>query len=111
MNYSIKLDAKIFILFNPDMMVMTFLLHWMLHSILAGTMLYTILAKNCLHPILAFSWGAYGRNQSGCEKAKNVGFLPFILGAVLTINIFVNLMKIPMCFKQLEASHIMSWES
>ena len=53
----------------------------------------------------------YGRNQSGCEKAKNVGFLPFILLVFLTIYIVVALMKITMCFKQLEASHIMSWDS
>ena len=48
------------------------------------------------------------RNHSGCEKAKNVGFLPFILWVFLTIYICVALMKINMCFKQLEANHIMS---
>ena len=53
----------------------------------------------------------YGRNQSQCEKAKNVGFLPFILLVLLTIYIFVALMKINMCFTKLEASHIMSWDS
>ena len=53
----------------------------------------------------------YGRNQSGCEKAKHVEFLPFILWVFLTIYIFIALMKITMCFKQLEASHIMSWDS
>ena len=53
----------------------------------------------------------YGRNQSGCEKAKNLVFLPFILWVFLTIYIFVALMKITMCFKQLGASHNMSWDS
>ena len=53
----------------------------------------------------------YGRNQSGCEKARNVGFLPFIIWAFLTIFIFVALMKLAMCFKQLQASHIMLWDS
>ena len=52
----------------------------------------------------------YGRNQSGCEKAKKLRFLPFILWVSLTIYIFVALMKISMCLKQLEASHIMSWD-
>ena len=42
---------------------------------------------------------------------KNVGFLPIILWVLLTIYIFVALMKIIMCFKQLEACHIMSWDS
>ena len=51
------------------------------------------------------------RNQSGCELAKNVGFLPFIRWVFLTNYIFVALMKITMCFKQLEASHIMPWDS
>ena len=51
----------------------------------------------------------YGRNPSGCEWAKNVDFLPFIL--LGTIYISVALMKITMCFKQVEASHIMSWDS
>ena len=53
----------------------------------------------------------YGRNQSGCKKAKHVEFLPFILWVFWTIYIFVALMKITMCFKQVEASHIMSWDS
>ena len=46
----------------------------------------------------------------GCEKANNVEFVPFILQVFLTINIFVALMKITMYFKQLETSHIMSWD-
>ena len=29
----------------------------------------------------------YGRNQSGCEKAKSLGFIPFILLVFLTIYI------------------------
>ena len=53
----------------------------------------------------------YGRNQSGCEKAKKVGFLPSILWVFLTIYICFALMKITMCFKHLEASHIMSCDS
>ena len=44
--------------------------------------------------------------QSGCEKAKNVGFLSFILWVFFTIYIFDALMKITMCFKQLEASKL-----
>ena len=48
----------------------------------------------------------YRRNQSGCEKANKMGFLPSILWVFL--NIFVALMKITMCFKQLEASHNIS---
>ena len=47
-----------------------------------------------LHLILTI----YGRNQSGCEKAKYVGFLPFILLVFLTIYIWIALMKITMCF-------------
>ena len=54
---------------------------------------------------------SYGRNQSGCKNAKEVGFLPSILWVFLTIYIFVALMKITMCFKQLEASNIMSCDS
>ena len=53
----------------------------------------------------------YGRNQSGCEKAKYVGFLPFILWVFLNIYVFVDLIKITTFFKQLEANHIMSWKS
>ena len=53
----------------------------------------------------------YGRNQSGCEKAKNLGFLPFLLWVFLTIYICVALTKITMRFKQLEVSHIMSLDS
>ena len=44
------------------------------------------------------------------EKTKHVGFLPFILWVFFTINICVALMKITKCLKQLEASHIMSWD-
>ena len=50
----------------------------------------------------------YGRNQSGCEKAKNLVFLPFILWVFLTNYISFALMKFTKCFKQLEVSHIMS---
>ena len=32
---------------------------------------------------------AYGRNQSGCEKAKKMGFLTSILWVFLTIYIFL----------------------
>ena len=68
-----------------------------------------ILSKdNSLTTFLNFT---YGRNQSGCEKAKKMGFLPFDLWVFLTIYIFVALMKITRCFKQLEASHIMSLDS
>ena len=35
----------------------------------------------------------YGRNQSGCEKAKNMGFLPFILWVLpyadVSISVFM----------------------
>ena len=37
--------------------------------------------------------------------------LSFILWVFLTIYIFDALMKINMCFNQLEAGHIMSWDS
>ena len=77
----------------------------------------TILKYPC-HILLHFKHDAiikkkntYGRKQSGCERAKNVGFLPFILWVFLTIYIFVALMKITMWLKQLEASHIMSYDS
>ena len=52
---------------------------------------------NCENRFCTFP---YGRNQSGCEKAKNVGFLPFILLVFLNIYICVGLMKVNMCFKQ-----------
>ena len=54
---------------------------------------------------------AYARNQSGCKNAKKVGFLPSLLWVFLTIYICVALMKLTMCFKQLKASHIISWDS
>ena len=53
----------------------------------------------------------YGRNQLGCEKAEKVGCLPSIHFFFFTIYIFVDLMKITMCFNQLEASHIISCDS
>ena len=53
----------------------------------------------------------YGSNQSGCGKAKKMGCLPSILLVFLTIYICFALMKITMCFKHLEASHIMSCDS
>ena len=56
-------------------------------------------------------WQIYGRNQSGCEKDKKMGFLPSILWVFLTIYISFALMKITMCFKHLEESHIMSCDS
>jgi len=40
-----------------------------------------------------------------------MGFLPSILLVFLTIYIFFALMKITMCFKHLEASHIMSCDT
>ena len=49
----------------------------------------------------------FGSNQSGYEKAKDLGFLPFILWIFLTIYNLFALMKITICFKQLEVSHIM----
>ena len=53
----------------------------------------------------------FGRNQSGCEKAKKVGFLPFIIWVFLTNYIFFALIEFTMCFKHLEASHIMSFDT
>ena len=53
----------------------------------------------------------YGRKQSGCEKAKKVEFLVSVLWVFLTIYIVFALLKINMCFKHLEASHIMSCDS
>ena len=60
--------------------------------------------QNSYHKIISLNC-IYGRNQSGCKKAKKVGLLPFVLWLFLTIFIFVDLMKITMCFKQLEASN------
>ena len=45
------------------------------------------------------------------KRLNKFKFLPFILWGFLTIYICVALMKISMCLKQLEASHIMSWDS
>ena len=45
------------------------------------------------------------------KTQKKKGFLPSLLWVILTIYIFVALMKLTMCFKQLEASHIMSCHS
>ena len=54
---------------------------------------------------------AYGRNQSGCEKAKKSGnFTLYTLG-FLTIYILFALMKMTICFKHLEVSNIISCDS
>ena len=53
----------------------------------------------------------YGRNQSGCEKAKKVGFVASKLWVFLTMYIVFAWLKIDMCFKHLEVSHIMSFDS
>ena len=53
----------------------------------------------------------YGKNQSGYEKAKKLGFLFSILGVFLTTYVVFALLKINKCFKHLEASHIMSFDS
>ena len=53
----------------------------------------------------------YGRNQSGREKAKKVKFVSSILWVFLTPYFFFALMEITMCFKHLEASHIMSFDT
>ena len=52
-----------------------------------------------------------GGISQDAKRLKMWDFLPFILWAFLTIYIFVVLIKITMCLKQLEASHIMSWDS
>ena len=54
----------------------------------------------------------YGRNQSGCEKAKkkSVIFTLYTLGFLDHLHFFAW-MKITMGFKHLEASHIMSGDS
>ena len=52
-----------------------------------------------------------GGTSQDVKRLKKVGFLPSILLVFLTIYIFVALMKISMCFKQLEVSHIMSYDS
>ena len=59
----------------------------------------------------ALSNNIYGRNQSGCEKVKNVGFLASILWVFLTIYVGFALLKINMCFKHIEVSHTMSFDS
>ena len=53
----------------------------------------------------------YERNQSGCEKAKKMGFVAFTLCIFLTIDILFALLKINMRFKHVEAGHIMSFDS
>ena len=67
-------------------------------------------AKVYVNMLIKFE-AIYGRNQSVCEKAKSLEFLPPILWVFLTIYIFYALMKIIMCFKHLEASHTMSCDS
>ena len=53
----------------------------------------------------------YGRNQSGCEKAKKKwDFHPLYFGFSWPFTFFA-LMTITMCFNHLEASHIMSCNS
>ena len=52
-----------------------------------------------------------GGTSHDVKRLKKMGFLPSLFWVFLTIYIFVALMKITMCFKQLEASHIMSCDS
>ena len=52
-----------------------------------------------------------GISQDVKRLKKKVEFLPFILWVFLTIYTFVALMAITMCFKKLEAGHIMSCDS
>ena len=50
----------------------------------------------------------YGRNQSGCEKAKKYGiFTLYSLGFLDHLH-FYYFKGITMCLKQIEAGHIMS---
>ena len=58
-----------------------------------------------------FSAHYMGGFSQDVKRQKKMGFLLFILWVFLTIYIFVALMKLIMCFKHLEASHIMSWDS
>ena len=52
-----------------------------------------------------------GGISQGVERLTKMRFLPSILWVFLTTYIFFALMKIIMCFKHLEASHIMSFDS
>ena len=51
------------------------------------------------------------KTSQDVKRLKKVGFLLSIRWVFLTIYIIVALMKISICFKQLESSHIMSCDS
>ena len=53
----------------------------------------------------------YGWNQPGREKANKLGILSFTCWVLLTTYIFFALLEIVMCFKHIEASHIMAFNS
>ena len=52
-----------------------------------------------------------GGTSQDVKKPKKVGFLASILWVFLIINIVFALLKTNMCFKHLEASNIMSFDS
>ena len=52
-----------------------------------------------------------GGISQNVKRQKIWDFFPFILWVFMTIYISIALMKITMCFKELEASHNMSWDS
>ena len=52
-----------------------------------------------------------GGTSQDVKRLNKMGLLPSILWVLLTIYIFFALLKITMCFKHLEASHIMSCDS
>ena len=52
-----------------------------------------------------------GETSNDMKRLKIVGILPSILWVFLTIYILSALMKISMCFRHLELSHIMSCDS
>ena len=61
--------------------------------------------------IVTYDLYLYMRGTSQDVKRLEMGFLAFILWVFLTIYIVFALLKINMCFKHLEASHIMSFDS
>ena len=52
-----------------------------------------------------------GGTSQDVKRLKKMGFSTSILWVFLTIYIVFALLEINMCFKHLEASHIMSYDS
>ena len=60
--------------------------------------------------LFRYRFGYMGGTSQDVKRLKKLGFLASILWVFLTIYIVFVLMKINMCFKHLEASHIMSFD-